>query len=573
MKNFFSVFRKEMHDIILTLSKRDRVIFSILAILIVASSIGLLLLARHTFTTRMPAHGGSLTEGIVGTPRFINPLLSSTDADRDVTQLIYSGLVRRTTHGTFEPELAESWTVNEENTVYTFTLRRDAMFHDGKPVTAADVVFTLTQAQNPALKSPRRVQFEGVSATIIDPQTIQLQTPQPYAGFLHSLTLGILPAHIWEHITVEQMMLSDYNTQPIGTGPYVVSKIKRDKKTGIPTSYTLSAFKKYVHGKPFISDITLLFFENENSLVEAFIAKKIDTISGISTENITAIKESSEIVFHTPLPRVFGIFFNHNQAPLFLEVPVRRALQSIMNPTEIINASLFGFGIASSSPLPQAFQFENQPEPAVSTDPHAVLESAGWKKDAETDIYTKTKDGKVNELGFTLSTSNTPELIRIAETIKEIAKENGIAITISSSEIGTLQQEILRPRKYEALLFGHSYTHDTDMFAFWHSSQRNDPGLNIANYANTSVDRALVGISGNTNRQERQKSYETVIQELYKDIPAVFFYQPIFTYASHKNIQEFDVYRFIGNPADRFSNIHTWHIKTSRVASFFLSNN
>lgn len=573
MKNFFSVLRKELHTVLYTLPKRDRYILGLLSTLIVISSTGLFLIARNNFTVVMPAHGGILTEGIVGTPRFINPLLSSTDADRDLTQLLYSGLVRRTVHGSFEPELAESWTINEDNTVYTFSLRRDAVFHDGEPVTADDVLFTLSQAQNTSLKSPRRVQFEGVTANVIDPQTIELQTPQPYAGFLNSLTIGILPAHIWKSISVEQMMLSDYNTEPIGSGPYKISKIKRDKKTGIPTHYKLSAFKKYVHGKPFISKLEFFFFENEQSLVNAYLDKKIDMIAGISTEHINKTIDQAEVFFNEPLPRVFGVFFNHNQSPLFLETPVRKALQAILNPKEIVATSLMGHGLPSSSPLPQAFGFEPI-EPEISNqDAHALLASAGWRKNTETGIYEKTKDGQRTELAFTLSTSNTPELLHVAETIKDMAQQHGIMITVSPSEIGTLQQEILRPRKYEALLFGHSYTHDTDMFAFWHSSQRNDPGLNIANYANTSVDRSLTNISTTNERENREASYITTIKELYKDIPAVFLYQPIFTYMTHKNIQEFDTHRFIGNASDRFSNIHTWHTKTSRIAPFFINNN
>jgi len=573
MKNFFFALRKELHTILFTLSKRDQYLFGLLSIMIFTSSIGLFLLARSSITTEIPAHGGTLTEGIVGTPRFINPLLSSTDADRDLTQLIYSGLIRRTTYGTFEPELAESWTVNEDNTVYTFSLRRDAVFHDGHPVTAADVLFTLSQAQNPSLKSPRRVQFEGVIGTILDPQTIQLQTPQPYAGFLNSLTIGILPAHIWENISTEQMMLSDYNTEPIGSGPYKVSNIKRDKKTGIPTHYDLSAFKKYIHGKPFISNFEFFFFENEALLVKEYLSKKIDLIAGVSTEYIDDIEQSGRFSFAKPLPRVFGIFFNHNQSPLFLEIPIRKALQIILDPKEIVTKSLMGHGLASSSPLPQAFQFNIMEQQNYNQDAHTLLVSAGWKKNSETEIYEKMKDGASTPLSFTLSTSNTPELIRVAENIKDIAKNNGIEIILSPSEIGTLQQEVLRPRKYEALLFGHSYTHDTDMFAFWHSSQRNDPGLNIANYANTNVDKALSTISTKSDKEDLEKSYAAVVKEIYKDIPAVFLYQPIFNYVSHKDIHEFTSDRFIGNPTDRFSNIYTWHIKKSRVASFFINNN
>ncbi|KKW34489.1 MAG: Extracellular solute-binding protein family 5 [Candidatus Giovannonibacteria bacterium GW2011_GWA2_53_7] len=190
-----------------------------------------ILLALTSFSRRQK-------KGIVGTPRFINPLLATSDADRDLTTLVYSGLTRISEDGRSIPDLAAEYQMSDNRLTYTFTLRDDLTWQDGEPVTAADVEFTIKKAQDPAVKSPRRAGWEGVKTRVIDARTIAFDLQQPYPAFLENAAMGILPKHLWEKFDGETFALNQFNSESVGSGPYKIKTIKKDN-LGIPEYYIL----------------------------------------------------------------------------------------------------------------------------------------------------------------------------------------------------------------------------------------------------------------------------------------------------------------------------------------------
>jgi peptide/nickel transport system substrate-binding protein len=128
-------------------SKQQLTVFYILCILLVISTVLMLGQINKKYLVEVPAYGGKIDEGIIGTPRFINPLLASSDADKDLTALIYSGLTKKDSRGEIVPDLAENYTISPDGLTYTFTLHSDAVFHDGTPVTTDDVLYTITEAK------------------------------------------------------------------------------------------------------------------------------------------------------------------------------------------------------------------------------------------------------------------------------------------------------------------------------------------------------------------------------------------------------------------------------------------
>ncbi|MCH7975051.1 MAG: ABC transporter substrate-binding protein, partial [Bacteroidetes bacterium] len=116
---------------------------------------------------------------------------------RDLTALVYSGLLKATPDGGLVPDLAKSYTISNDGLNYTFVLRDDITFHDGEPITIDDILFTIEKTQDPTLKSPKRANWDGVAVTKINGQKIQFILRQPYAPFLENTTLGILPRHLW----------------------------------------------------------------------------------------------------------------------------------------------------------------------------------------------------------------------------------------------------------------------------------------------------------------------------------------------------------------------------------------
>ena len=540
----------------------EKSIAGIFALIFAGSALALLFQINASLTTTVPTHGGTLHEGIVGAPRFINPLLAASDADRDLTELVYAGLLTPTPDGGFTEELAETYTISEDGLTYTFVIRDDALFHDGESVTADDVLFTITKAQDSSLKSPKRPNWEGVLVEKIDEKTIQFTLNQPYALFLENATLGILPKHIWDTATSEQFAFSQFNLEPIGSGPYKVTDVDRNK-AGIPQTYTLSSWDKYTLGRPYISRMVLHFYPNEEQLREAYAKGTIQAMSAIAPTYARELEGNTRIETH-PLPRVFGVFFNQSKAALFTHREVRRALQDSIPVQELIDTVLSGYGTPTSGPLPPSPSDEPITTTYTPESAHILLEENGWAR-SEDGIYEKAGQ----RLAFTLSTANTPELKESADFLEQQWREFGVDVTVELFDIGALNQDNIRPRNFDALLFGQIIGRTPDPFAFWHSSQRNDPGLNIALYANITVDDILEEIRVEQDSEVRQALYKEFAEEVQADQPAVFLYAPDFIYVLPEAIHGVEL-GTVTTPAERFLAIHQWYMRTDKIWNIFI---
>jgi len=569
--------KKEFHitisDQLKEFSFVERSMFYVFSTLLVISALGLLAALNNNLRVEVPAPGGSITEGVVGTPRFINPVLALSDADRDLTTLVYSGLMRATPDGTLIPDLAKNVTISDDGLVYTFTLRENAFFHNGDPVTAEDVVFTIKLAQNADVKSPKRANWESVLVESIDELTVQFSLARTYSPFLENATMGILPKNRWENIPPEQLIFTTYNTEPIGSGPFKFVSAKRDA-AGIPELYELERFDKYTLGSPYLENIVLRFYPNEDELLDAFNSGNVANINSIGPEHLKSLKLQNKVINSAPLPRIFGVFFNQDESVVFTSKNVRTALSLAVDRNRIVSEVLGGYGAPTNSPLPTELAraiFGTTNEETDFTPDYErakeILENAGWEIDEETGILTNEIDDVPTQLRFSLETSNAPELKRIAEILKEDWESIGATVDLGFYETGSLNQEIIRPRRYDALLFGQIIGRDLDPFAFWHSSQRNDPGLNIALYANITVDRALENIRTTFDHDELIKQYRTFEEEIGEDIPAIFLYSPEFIHVTDKNLKGV-VRGTITTPAERFLNVHEWHIFTQKVWEF-----
>jgi ABC-type transport system substrate-binding protein len=274
------------------LSRSGRTLFIFFSGLLIISVIGLLSLLNSQLIVAIPGYGGGMTEGIVGSPRFINPVLAVSDADRDLTSLVYSGLLRATPDGEYVSDLADHYSVSPDGLTYTFVLKDNAKFHDGKPVTADDVVFTVEKVQDAAVKSPLLANWTGVGVAATDPKTVEFTLKSAYAPFVDNLTLGILPKHLWQNVSDDEFPFSELNTSPVGSGPFKVSSISRTP-AGIPSSYDLSAFGEYALGKPYFSYFTLKFYQSEDAVAQALARGDVEAASGLSPATLGSLTASS----------------------------------------------------------------------------------------------------------------------------------------------------------------------------------------------------------------------------------------------------------------------------------------
>jgi len=511
-------------------------VFVALSAVILVGLLALLYKADKSFAVEIPTQGGILKEGIVGTPRFINPILAISDTDRDLTTLIYSGLMRVSENSQLAPDLAESYEISNDGLCYTFNLKPNLEWSDGQPLNADDVVFTIDLIKNNQTKSPKRASWEGVSVEKLDEKKVQFCLQKIYAPFLENTTIGIMPKHIWKDLTIEQLSSSDFNIKPIGSGPYKIQSISKNS-SGITTSYTLNANKNFALHQPYIETLILKFYPSENKLIDGYERNEIDSLSAVSPKNVADIKKEESVLKTYLLPRVFGVFFNQDNAKIFTDKEVKRALDLGVDKELIIEEVLKGFGVALNNPLPPVTrEISGEKEKNYEKNlaqAKTILEKAGWKMNKEgvreKTTTAKNKKKETVKLEFSLSTSNVEELSQTAQLLKKMWGKLGAKVDVRVYEIGDLEQNVIRPRKYNALLFGESMARDPDPFAFWHSSQRNDPGLNIALYTNISVDKILEDARAIFDQNKREAKYEQFQKEINKDakiaikFPEIFF--------------------------------------------------
>lgn len=572
---------KEIVYVMRNFSSREKIVFFALCAIFTTSFLSALWLISDSYMVEIPADGGSLTEGIVGTPRFINPLLAVSDVDRDIINLIYSGLMRPDNNGGLIPDLAEKFEISQDGLSYTFTLKPDLIWQDGKPLTTDDIIFTIQQAKDQNLKSPKRANWEGVEIEKIDDRLFRFVLKKPYAPFLENTIIGILPKHIWNNAISEQMSFSEFNIEPIGSGPYKIENIKRNS-SGIITSCELSPNKNFALEKPHIKKITFRFYSSEKEILNAYQRGEINSISAISPKTTKEIAKNNSNLITPLLSRAFGIFFNQNNAPVLSYKEVRQALNAAIDKKKIVEEVIHGFGIKLDYPVPAgtfgAIKEEENAEPPLNdtiTQAKNILKNNGWTFNEKENIWQKTipsinnkKKKETIKLEFSLSTSDTPELKQTAEILKSMWEKIGAKITIKIFEIGDLNQNVIRPRKYDALLFGEILGREPDLFAFWHSSQRNDPGLNIAMYANVKTDKLLEEARITFDDEKRREKYEEFQKEIIKDLPVIFLYSPEFIYLLPDNVRGVKM-KSITISSERFSQIYKWYVKTDRVWKIF----
>ncbi len=560
-------FFQDLADYIQTLRPGDRLIFAILGLFVVLSSTASVLALEQRLLVVEPAYGGSLSEGTVTAPRFINPLLALSDTDQDLTSLTYAGLMGIGSNGSLIPVLAQSYRVSPDGRTYQFTLRDNLRFSDHTPITADDVVFTIQKAKDPGLKSPEAVNWSKVTVSALDSRTVQFTLTAPYAQFLYSTTLGILPAHLWRNVTNEEFPFSSLETRPVGEGPFLTSQINQDGKGNI-TQYTITANPDYALGRPYLDTLLFSFYADQNALQTALTKHQVDSAYGVTSDHMVT----------APYSRVFAVFFNAGtpKSPtLFSAKAVRQALSLAINRNEIVSKVFGNYATPLSGPVPAGSGIAPLTSTSTSsttdglTAASTALTAGGW-------VYSSTNNTWINATGATLSTtlktSDVPELKVLAQTIQSEWQALHIPTTLQYYQPGDLTQQVIRPRAYQALLFGMVIGKGDDLYDFWDSANSADPGLNITNYSNPTVDKLLSDLRTQADPKIRNQDLSQVNSLIAADYPAAFIESPDFVYAVPNDLKGV-ILSQITSPSDRFATVATWYRRTESVWPFLARTN
>lgn len=561
------------------LGSREKKIIPLLVILAIVSGVVWQQASWRDSTVAAPAAGGIWNEGLIGEPRYLNPILAQTnDVDRDMTQLLFSSLLRHDAQGNIVPDLASSYEISEDGKTYTFTLRENLRWQDNEPLTSDDVVFTIGLIQDSDFRSPLRLNWQGVKTEKIDDKTFRFILNNKYAPFLNNAVVGILPKHILGAVSAKNFSLHEFNLNPVGNGPFVLKKLERDKKGNIVIARleknNLYHLANLAGGKGvLIEKMVIRFFGSEESLIASYNRKESDGIGLVSASSAQKISSHAR-VNNLNLPRYFAVFFNTNQSKALADKNVRLALNYSANKERIITEVLKGHGYAVNSPiLPGMIGYAEKTNSFVYDPEKAkrILEDAGWTFMPETNPDTPPLRGKKiaddkepTALEITLTTTEWPDLISAARILKEEWEKIGARVSLNIVPMPDMQQDVIKPRRYEALFFGQILTSDPDPFAFWHSSQKKDPGLNLALYNNRNADKLLEEARQTLTGPERSEKYVSFQKILTEDAPAVFLYSPAYIYVTSPKLKGMEVEN-IPTPAWRFADMQNWHLKTSRI--------
>lgn len=567
-----------INNIMASFSSTEKAIFYTLVTLFLVSSLLLLSQTNEKLLVSVPTQGGTLTEGIVGSPRFVNPLLAVYDTDKDLVSLVYSGLMKSTSDGDLIPDLAKEYKISEDGLEYDFILKDNLYFHDGTRLTTDDIEFTAKKSQDPEIKSPKRPSLYEVKVEKISDTEIKFILTKPYAPFLETMTLGILPKHIWGNFSSLEFSMSQYNVEPIGSGPYMIKKMDIVKKNMLitPVYYELTPFSKYALGKALINKLIIRFYPSERDEIDAFKGGEIESMSGISKDNIKDIDSKLFNLNTSLLPRIFAVFFNQNQSAVLANDEVRLALNNAIDKERIVKEVLGGYGVTIDGPVPaKLIDIKEQKKESIDEATRVqnakdILTKEGWVYNETDKVWEKKAKKAITQiLKFSVATANSEELMKVSEMIRQDWEKIGVTVDIRPYDSGDLQQNIIRPRKYDALLFGEVIGRDMDLYAYWHSSQRNDPGYNVSMYTNSKADKLLEDARKISDPIEKNQKYQSFYSEVQNDLPAIFLYSPYFTYVTPNKVKGVNTV-ITTIPAERFLEINKWYIETNNIWKIFL---
>ncbi len=539
------------------LTSAERGIFIACGVLAIASGSLALWSLLTLHTTIAPARGGEYTEGLIGQPTAINPMyIGSSAVDRDLVTMMFADL----------PTLSERYATSSTGKVWLVTLKTDMTWSDGKAITSDDVVFTVQTIQHPDAGSPLFNNWQGVTVERVSGVQVRFTLKAPYSYFGDALKqLRIAPAHIFENVPIANIRLSNYNLEPVTSGPYSFVSYEK-QKDGIITAYHLTASNLYAGPRALIEKFSLNFFSTYQDALLAFNHKQIDGLGGISQDRVADLK-INHTLYKLPLPQYYALFFNPTVTAAFKDNSVRTALALATDKAAIAQEIFGDTAVIAHGPVSQQL-----PEYSSSTyaadhfsfeEAKALLAKQGWRI-GQDGVQTRTVGKTVQRLDLELTTPDLPFLTQTADILKEQWQALGVKVTVKIVPPDAIEEAAIKPRTYQLLLFGNILRANSDLFSFWHSSQQFSPGLNLAMYNNKTVDKLIEQARTTFDPTTRTDAVVKIQEQINTDKPAIFLYSPLYLYAAPTDLGGI-VRPLISSPADHLSNAYEWYLKTARV--------
>lgn len=493
--------------------------------------------------------GGRLVEAVSGDVRRTSPLATLTsEAEGDVIALVFAGLMRPGPDGTPEVDLAESWEVTPDGLTYTFRLRSGLTWHDGVPLTASDVAFTVEQIQAPDFNGPPSLStaWAGVEVFVADPRTVLFHLVEPSAEFLSRVSVGLLPRHLASEMGSRGFDIPVFEQRPVGAGPYRVRSIEHDR-------VRLERFERYAHGAPHIGLIELRLARDATE--QARLLAEGDADAALLGEtptdaegHITRRRDLRATLLTRSAYTL--VYFNLHLSPLD-DLATRRALAAALDRPAL--TAIAGRGLPGTTPFVPGTWAE-VPISDARSEASAMLEAAGWRM---ADDGFRRKNGQV--LTLEVATNDEPARHALAEAIAAQWGRLGAQVTVTVLPANVLVQERLRRGAYQAALYGWDAGLDPDPYPGWHSTQAGGRGANIAGFQDREADALLEAARTTLDVAERRELYALFSTRFTGQAASAVLYYPQRPYVLPARLQGFTP-GVLFTPGSRFRDVHLWRL-------------
>jgi peptide/nickel transport system substrate-binding protein len=509
--------------------------------------------------------GGTYSEGVMGAFTNANPIYATGPVDVTVSKLLFGSLFTHNADNALVGDLAKDYVVDDRGTTYTVTLKKGLTWHDGKPLTAADVAFTYELIQNPDAQSPLNGSWKDITVTAVGDDVVTFTLPNQLASFPYSMTNGIVPKHVLAKESVRSLRTLTFNTShPIGAGPFTMNALEVTGGSADTREehIALAPFDKYHAGKPKLDRFVVHAYRSHDRLVGAFRNHEINAISGL-TKVPDELKDSDATIYNIPLTAAVMVFFKVSEGPLS-DVQVRQALvrgadtesviQKLDYPTMPVRQPLLRNQLGYSAQYEQA-RFN-------AAEAGQLLDASGWVLGRD---GKRTKAGE--QLAFSLTVQENTDYADVAQQLKRQWLAVGASVTVetlSSSDF----QTALSGHNYDAVLHGTSIGIDPDVYVYWDSSRadsRLNNRLNFSEYKSEKADAALQSGRTRSDPALRAVKYQPFLQAWQADAPALGLYQPRYLYITRPAVAGLSE-RTINADVERLGNVHNWMIRTAGVS-------
>ena len=468
-----------------------------------------------------PATGDIMVEGSIGDASNLIPLLSSDSTSHEIAAMIFNGLIKYDKDVNVLGDLAESWDISKDGLVITFHLRKGVRWHDGRPFTAQDVLYTYQVTVDPRTPTAYAGDFLKVKkAEVLNDHTFRATYEKPFAPALMSWSVGILPKHL---LAGKDITTSPLGRRPVGTGPYKFKEWVTGQKI------VLVANPDYFEGRPYIDGYIMRIIPDTATMFLELRANGIDRM-GLTPLQYTRQTENN--LFRKNYNKFRYLSFAYTylgynlKNPLFSDKRIRQAIAHAVNREEIIDGVLLGLGRPATGPYKPGTWAYNPNVRVYPYDParaKALLAEAGW--------MDRNGDGIVEKEGrpfeFELITNQGNEVrAKCAEIIQRRLAEVGIRMKIRVVEWAAFVNDFINKRKFDATILGWTIPMEPDLYDVWHSTKTGPQELNFISYKNEEVDALIVKARETFDQALRKRCYDRIQEILADEQPYLFLYVP-----------------------------------------------